>query len=128
MVGLQGPCPQKDGQKGQLDFTGLCESNGLAHQTSVVKGSSRHQCTVVIPSIPVCISGVTEGSQQLTVLEVEVSLTRNEWQKHPIVTGLEDPRILGKDCLRREYFNDPQRYQWAFGVAALERRNETAGD
>ncbi|KAK4811151.1 hypothetical protein QYF61_019782 [Mycteria americana] len=36
---------------------------------------------------PFCISGVTGGSQQLTVLEAEVSLTGNEWQKHPIVTG-----------------------------------------
>lgn len=55
---------------------------------TVVKRSSRHQCIVVIPSIPICISGVPRGSQQLTVLEVKVSLTRNEWQKHSIVTGV----------------------------------------
>ena len=57
------------------------------------------------------------GSQELTVLEAEVSLTRNEWQKHPIVTGPEAPHILG---LRRGYFKVPKGYKWAFGVAALE--------
>lgn len=40
---------------------------------TAVTGSVRHQCTVVIPSIPICIPGVTGGSQQLTVLEVKVS-------------------------------------------------------
>ncbi|KAK4810883.1 hypothetical protein QYF61_013291 [Mycteria americana] len=50
---------------------------------------------------PICISGVTGGSQQLTVLEAKVSLTGNEWQKHPIVTGPEAPCILGIDYLRR---------------------------
>ncbi|KAK4806163.1 hypothetical protein QYF61_001086 [Mycteria americana] len=69
---------------------------------------------------PICISGVTGGSQQLTVLEAEVSLTGNEWQKHPIVTGPEAPCILGIDYLRRGYFKDPKGYQWAFGIAALE--------
>ncbi|KAK4831282.1 hypothetical protein QYF61_016752 [Mycteria americana] len=37
------------------------------------------------------ISGVMGGSQELSVLEAEVSLTGNEWQKHPIVTSLEAP-------------------------------------
>ncbi|GAB0209137.1 hypothetical protein GRJ2_003379400 [Grus japonensis] len=60
------------------------------------------------------------GSQQLTLLEAEVSLTGNEWQKHPIVTGPEAPCILGIDCLRRGYFKDPKGYWWAFGIAALE--------
>ncbi|GAB0208366.1 hypothetical protein GRJ2_003302300 [Grus japonensis] len=69
---------------------------------------------------PICISGVTGGSQQLTVLEAEVSLTGNEWQKHPIVTGPEAPCILGIDYCRRGYFKDPKGYQWAFGIAALE--------
>ncbi|NXF41333.1 ZFAN5 protein, partial [Nyctibius bracteatus] len=32
-------------------------------------------------------SGVTGGSQELAVLEAEVSLTGAEWQTHPIVTG-----------------------------------------
>jgi len=49
-----------------------------------------------------------------------VSLTGQEWQKHPIVTGPEAPCILGIDCLRRGYFKDPKGYQWAFGIAALE--------
>ncbi|KAK4806782.1 hypothetical protein QYF61_005578 [Mycteria americana] len=69
---------------------------------------------------PICICGVTGGSQQLTVLEAEVSLTGNEWQKHPIVTGPEAPCILGIDYLRRGYFKDPKGYWWAFGIAALE--------
>ncbi|GAB0208427.1 hypothetical protein GRJ2_003308400 [Grus japonensis] len=63
----------------------------------------------------ICISGVTGGSQQLTVLEAEVSLTGNEWQ-----TGPEAPCILGIDYLRRGYFKDPKGYRWAFGIAALE--------
>ncbi|KAK4822646.1 hypothetical protein QYF61_018598 [Mycteria americana] len=60
------------------------------------------------------------GSQQLTVLEAKVSLTGNEWQKHPIVTGPEAPCILGIGYLSRGYFKDPKAYQWAFGIAALE--------
>ena len=68
----------------------------------------------------ICISGVTGGSQELSVLEAEVSLTRQEWQKHPIVTGPEVPCILGIDYLRRGYFKDPKGYRWAFGIAVLE--------
>ncbi|KAK4830950.1 hypothetical protein QYF61_014409 [Mycteria americana] len=59
-------------------------------------------------------------TQQLTVLEAEVSLTGNEWQKHPIVAGPEAPCILGIDSLRRGYFKGPKGYRWAFGIAALE--------
>ncbi|GAB0205165.1 hypothetical protein GRJ2_002982100 [Grus japonensis] len=69
---------------------------------------------------PIFISGVTGGSQQLTLLEAEVSLTGNEWQKHPIVTGPEAPCILGTDYLQKGYFKDPKGYWWAFGIAALE--------
>ncbi|GAB0192630.1 hypothetical protein GRJ2_001728300 [Grus japonensis] len=68
---------------------------------------------------PICISGVTGGSQQLTLLEAEVSLTGNDWQKHPIVTGPEAPCILGIDFLQRGR-KDPKGYRWAFGIAALE--------
>ncbi|KAK4806966.1 hypothetical protein QYF61_027333 [Mycteria americana] len=82
------------------------------------------QCTLMpssyIGAEPICICGLTGGSQQLTVLEAEVSLTGNEWQKHPIVTGPEAPCILGLDYLRRGYFKDPKGYRWAFGIAALE--------
>lgn len=35
----------------------------------------------------VTISGMTGYSQELRVLEAEVSLTGKDWQKHPIVTG-----------------------------------------
>ncbi|RMC15992.1 hypothetical protein DUI87_08199 [Hirundo rustica rustica] len=68
----------------------------------------------------ISISGVTGGSQQLTVLEAKVSLTGNGWQKHPIVTGPESPCILGIDYLRNGYFKDPKGYRWAFGIAAVE--------
>ncbi|KAK4810705.1 hypothetical protein QYF61_007679 [Mycteria americana] len=64
------------------------------------------QCTLMPSSYtgaePICISGETGGSQQLTVLEAEA------------------PCILGIDYLRRGYFKDPKGYQWAFGIAALE--------
>jgi len=49
---------------------------------------------------------VTGGSQELSVLEPEVSLTGQEGQKHPIVTGPEAPCILCIDCLRRGYFKE----------------------
>ncbi|KAK4819475.1 hypothetical protein QYF61_004701 [Mycteria americana] len=82
------------------------------------------QCTLMpssyIGAEPIRISGVTGASQQLTVLEAEVSLTGNEWQKHPIVTGPGALCILGIDYLRRGYFKDPEGYRWAFGIAALE--------
>ncbi|GAB0184005.1 hypothetical protein GRJ2_000865800 [Grus japonensis] len=82
------------------------------------------QCTLMPSSYegvePISISGVTEGSQQLTVLEVEASLSGNDWKKHPIVTGPEAPCILGIDYLQRRYFKDPKGYRWAFGIAALE--------
>ncbi|GAB0206840.1 hypothetical protein GRJ2_003149600 [Grus japonensis] len=82
------------------------------------------QCTLLPSNYegvePISISGVTGGSQQLTVLEAQMSLTGNEWQKLPIVTGPEAPCILGIDCLRRGYFKDPKGYRWAFGIAALE--------
>ncbi|GAB0177290.1 hypothetical protein GRJ2_000194200 [Grus japonensis] len=69
---------------------------------------------------PICISGVMGGFQQVAVLEAKVSLTGNEWQKHPIVTGPEALCILGIDYLWRGYFKDPKGYWWGFGIAALE--------
>ncbi|GAB0206302.1 hypothetical protein GRJ2_003095800 [Grus japonensis] len=68
------------------------------------------QCTLMPSSHekvePICISGVTRGSQQLTLLEAEVSLTGNDWEKHPIVTGPEALCILGIDYLWKGYFKD----------------------
>ncbi|GAB0208446.1 hypothetical protein GRJ2_003310300 [Grus japonensis] len=72
------------------------------------------------PPVQTRIAAVRRGSQQLTLLEAEVSLTGKDWEKHPIVTGPEAPCILGIDYLRRGYFKDPKGYQWAFGIAALE--------
>jgi len=82
------------------------------------------QCTLIPSefkgSESICISGVTGGSQELSVLEAEVNLTGQEWQKHPIITGPEAPCILGVDYLRRGYFKDQKGYLWAFGIAAVE--------
>ncbi|KAK4816448.1 hypothetical protein QYF61_017176 [Mycteria americana] len=71
----------------------------------------------------ICISGVTGGSQELSVLEAEVSLTGNEWQKHPVVTGLEAPCTLGIDCLRRGYFKDPKGYWTHLWWGCCELKN-----
>ncbi|RMC20460.1 hypothetical protein DUI87_01310 [Hirundo rustica rustica] len=60
------------------------------------------------------------GSQELTLLEAEVSLTGKEWQKHPIVTGSGAPCILGIDFLRNGYYKDSKGFRWAFGIAAVE--------
>ena len=53
------------------------------------------QCTLMPSdfkgSESTCISGVTGGSQELSVLEAEVSLTGQDWQKHPIVTDPKAP-------------------------------------
>ncbi|KAF4804310.1 hypothetical protein TURU_009164 [Turdus rufiventris] len=38
---------------------------------------------------------MASGSQELTLLEAEVSLTGREWQKHPMVTDPKAPYILG---------------------------------
>ncbi|TRZ07488.1 hypothetical protein HGM15179_019619 [Zosterops borbonicus] len=57
---------------------------------------------------PVSIAGVTGGSQHLTHLEAEVSLTQKEWKKHPNVTGAEALCILGIDYLRSGYSKDPK--------------------
>ncbi|KAJ7427803.1 hypothetical protein WISP_03825 [Willisornis vidua] len=68
----------------------------------------------------ISISGLTGGSQHLTVLEAEVSPTGKEWHRHPIVTGPEVPCVLGIDYLRNGYFKDPKRLHWAFGIATGE--------
>jgi len=82
------------------------------------------QCTLMPSdfqgSESIRISGVTGGSQELSLLEAEVSLTGQEWQKHPTVTGPEAPCILGIDYLRKGYFKDPRGYRWAFCIAAVE--------
>ncbi|RMC05593.1 hypothetical protein DUI87_17678 [Hirundo rustica rustica] len=82
------------------------------------------QCTLIpseyVGTEPISIAGVTGGSQELTLLEAEVSLTRKEWQKHPIVTGSGASCILGIDFLRNGYYKDSKGLRWAFGIAAVE--------
>ncbi|RMC11838.1 hypothetical protein DUI87_11964 [Hirundo rustica rustica] len=81
------------------------------------------QCTLIpseyVGTEPISIAGVTGGSQELTLLEAEVSLTEKEWQKHPVVTGPGAPHILGIDFLRNGYCKT-LRDSWAFGMAAVE--------
>ncbi|RMB97846.1 hypothetical protein DUI87_25703 [Hirundo rustica rustica] len=82
------------------------------------------QCTLLpsrhVGEESVSITGVTGGSQDFTLVEGDVSLTGNEWKRHPIVTGPEAPCILGIDLLRNGYFKDPKGFRWAFGIAAVE--------
>ncbi|RMC16994.1 hypothetical protein DUI87_06251 [Hirundo rustica rustica] len=82
------------------------------------------QCTLIpseyVGTEPISIAGVTGGSQELTLLEAEVSLTGKEWQKHPIVTGSGPPCISGIDFLRNGYYKDSKGLRWASGIAAVE--------
>ena len=126
MSRIRGALPPARWRRGTTGFIGLWirwpgMSDPQEYKALVDTGA---QCTLMPSSNeveePICISGVTEESQQLTVLEAEVSLTGNEWEKHPIVTGPEAPCILGTDYLQRGYFKDPKGYLWAFGIAALE--------
>ncbi|KAJ7415291.1 hypothetical protein WISP_78912 [Willisornis vidua] len=64
----------------------------------------------------VSISGVTKGSQDLSVVEAGMSLTGDQWEKHSIVT---EPEVLGMDYLKRGHFKDPKGYRWAFDVATV---------
>ncbi|KAK4816508.1 LOW QUALITY PROTEIN: hypothetical protein QYF61_017608 [Mycteria americana] len=96
-------------------FAGLCGFDGLAqrHHRSIKLEWTLVHSVLLIPSDykgaeSICIPGVMGGSQELS--KAEVSLTGNEWQKHPIATGPEAPRILGIDYLRRGYFEDPKGY------------------
>jgi len=70
------------------------------------------QCTLMPlhfkGSESICISGVTGVSQELSVLEAEMRVTGQEWQKYPIVIGPEAPCTLGIDYLRRGYFKDQE--------------------
>ena len=113
----RGALPSVRGGRGITEFIGLCGSDGLAHQNH---RNIRHwwipvsQCTLM-PSNhegteSVHISGVTGGSQELTVLEAKINLTSKDWQKHPFVTGPGAPCILGIDYLRRGHFKDPKGY------------------
>ncbi|RMC18149.1 hypothetical protein DUI87_05030 [Hirundo rustica rustica] len=82
------------------------------------------QCTLIpseyVRTEPISIAGVTGGSQELTLLEAEVSLTGKEWQKHPVVTSPGAPHILGIDFLWNGYYKDSKGLRWAFEIAAVE--------
>ncbi|RMC01135.1 hypothetical protein DUI87_22401 [Hirundo rustica rustica] len=79
------------------------------------------QCTLIpseyVGTEPISIAGVTRGSQELTLLEAEVSLTGKEWQKHPIVTGPRALHILDIDFLQNGYYKDSKGLRWAFKIA-----------
>ncbi|RMC10273.1 hypothetical protein DUI87_13075 [Hirundo rustica rustica] len=82
------------------------------------------QCTLIpseyVGTEPISIAGVTGGSQELTLLEAEVSLTGKECQKHPIVTGPGAPCILGIDFLQNGCYKDSKGLRWTFGIAVVE--------
>jgi len=77
---------------------------------------------------PIWNSGVTGGCQELSVLEAEVSLTRDKWEKHPIVTSPEAPCILGIDRLPKErVFQGPKGIPVGFWCGHCEcREDQTA--
>ncbi|RMC22271.1 hypothetical protein DUI87_00582 [Hirundo rustica rustica] len=109
------------GEPSLLDCVDLMAWYIRATEALVDTGS---QCTLM-PSEhggtePISIAGVMGGSQELTLLEAEVSLTGKEWQKHPIVTGSGAPCILGIDFLQNGYYKDSKGLRWAFRIAAVE--------
>ncbi|RMC09827.1 hypothetical protein DUI87_13614 [Hirundo rustica rustica] len=79
------------------------------------RGSSTKRERLQLP-----VAELPGGSQDFTLVEAVVSLTGNEWKRHPTVTGPEAPCILGIDFLRNGYFKDPKGFRWAFGIAAVE--------
>ena len=126
---IRGALPPARGWKGIMECTELSGFHGAAHQNhgntsalwapvhSALLTPLSHKGTAVI-----YISGVTGGSQELTVLEAKISLTGRDWQKHSIETGAGALWILGIDFLRRVCFMEPNGYWWAFGTAAVDRR------
>lgn len=80
-------------------------------------------CSLILSSYkgaePLFISGVTEGPQEIIVLEAGESTIKNKGQKHLIVIGQRLHASLVY-LLRRHYSRDPKGYQWDFGIGALE--------
>lgn len=102
----RGPLPPARWRKVAVWSMGVCGSDA--------------QCSMPwrdVGAESVCISGVTGGCQQLTVLEAEVSLTRKERQNHAILT---DQKFPGIDCFSRGYFKDPKGLLPAFGITGVE--------
>ncbi|TRZ06671.1 hypothetical protein HGM15179_020437 [Zosterops borbonicus] len=78
-----------------------------------LQGALCHELSCLSPrssggAEPVSITEVTGGSQQLTLLEAEVSLAGKECKKHPIVTCPEASCIPGIDYFRSGYFKGPK--------------------
>jgi len=71
---------------------------------------------------PIWISGVTGGSQELTVWETKVSLTGNEWQKHHIVTSPEAPVHLWHRLPQQRVFQGPKSVPVGFWHSCFEER------
>ena len=122
----RGALPLARERPGKIVSFGQCGSDGLAHQnhrnmkpwlTRVHSAPGFHQDTWGQNWFLLLECW---GSQQLTLLEADVSLTGQEWKKHPIVAGPGAPCILGIDFLQSGYFKDPKGLRWAFGIAAVE--------
>lgn len=84
----------------------LIECSGLREVVGSLPAFSTNtdtQCTIIpsqhVEAESISIAGMTSRSQDLTLVEAEVNLTRNEWKKHPLVTGPEAPCILSIDFL-----------------------------
>ncbi|RMC06271.1 hypothetical protein DUI87_15702 [Hirundo rustica rustica] len=102
----------------------LLEGRTMRGSSTKKEAAPVTQCTLLssrhVGEESVSIAGVIRGSQDFTLVEADVSLTGNEWKKHPIVTGPEAPCILGIDSLQNANFKDPKGFRWVFGMAAVE--------
>ncbi|KAK4818890.1 hypothetical protein QYF61_021407 [Mycteria americana] len=113
-TGKEGPCVRQEEERNDRAYWTVWirwpgTSDPQKHEALVDTGA---QCTLVPSGYrgtePIWISGVTGGCQELSVLEAEVSLTGDKWEKRSVVTVPEAPCILGIDYLRRGYFRDPK--------------------
>ncbi|RMC01077.1 hypothetical protein DUI87_22343 [Hirundo rustica rustica] len=110
MTGARGALPLARERHEKTESFGWCGSDGLGYQKYEALVDTGSQCTLIpleyLGTEPISIAGVMGGSQELTLLEAEVSLTGKEWQKHPIVTGPRASHILGIDFLRNGYYKN----------------------
>jgi len=118
LIHFKGPLSQVQERDNCIYWTEWIQWPGTSHAKEYKALVDTGAQCILMPSDfksseSICISGVTGGSQEMTVLEAEVSLTGQEWQKHPIVTGPEALCILVLDYLRRGYFKDQKGYWWA---------------
>lgn len=127
MIRIREAWPPARWRRGTTRFAGMCGIDGLTRQTHRDKGSSKilvHSVPLCLEAMqeqaPICISRVTGGSQQLNMLESEMSRTRNEWQKHPIVMAERFLASLAETNYLSKVFQRPKINHWVFSIVALE--------